>query len=167
MKANCWMGRNTVEVQDVADPSILSARDAIVKVTSTAICGSDLHLVDGYVQSMEKGDILGHEFMGEVVEVGRGISGDMLRRRPRGRAVPDRLWRVQRLSGRAVLLLREQQPQRLDGWVSPNLERTDVLPLASAARRSVRLRNECRPAPAAATPAAAPSGSRTAPARIA
>jgi threonine dehydrogenase-like Zn-dependent dehydrogenase len=73
MKAVCWMGRNSVEVREVPDPAILSSRDAIVKVTSTAICGSDLHLVDGYVPSMEKGDILGHEFMGEVVEVGSGV----------------------------------------------------------------------------------------------
>ncbi|MGW5773370.1 zinc-dependent alcohol dehydrogenase [Streptomyces longwoodensis] len=74
MKANCWTGRNSVEVLDVPDPSILSSRDAIVKITSTAICGSDLHLVDGYVPTMEKGDILGHEFMGEVVEVGPGVN---------------------------------------------------------------------------------------------
>ncbi|GHD38227.1 zinc-dependent alcohol dehydrogenase [Streptomyces galbus] len=74
MKANCWTGRNSVEVLDVPDPSILSSRDAIVKVTSTAICGSDLHLVDGYVPTMQKGDILGHEFMGEVVEVGPGVN---------------------------------------------------------------------------------------------
>ena len=64
MRANCWMGRNTVEVRDVPDPTILNARDAIVQVTSTAICGSDLHLYDGYIPTMEKGDILGHEFMG-------------------------------------------------------------------------------------------------------
>src|SRR4051795_11140931 len=74
MKANCWMGVNRVEVRDVPDPKILNPRDAIVKVTSTAICGSDLHLLDGYVPTMEKGDILGHEFMGEVVEVGPGAA---------------------------------------------------------------------------------------------
>ncbi len=73
MKANCWMGRQSVEVRDVPDPQILNARDAIVRDTSTAICGSDLHLYDGYVPTMMKGDILGHEFMGEVVEVGRGV----------------------------------------------------------------------------------------------
>ncbi|MFF0308364.1 zinc-dependent alcohol dehydrogenase [Streptosporangium sp. NPDC004379] len=70
MKATCWMGRNTVEVRDVPDPGIVNARDAVVRVTSTAICGSDLHLYDGYMPTMKKGDILGHEFMGEVVEVG-------------------------------------------------------------------------------------------------
>ncbi|MFB9705584.1 zinc-dependent alcohol dehydrogenase [Streptosporangium sandarakinum] len=70
MKATCWMGRNTVEVRNVPDPGIVNARDAVVRVTSTAICGSDLHLYDGYVPTMKKGDILGHEFMGEVVEVG-------------------------------------------------------------------------------------------------
>jgi threonine dehydrogenase-like Zn-dependent dehydrogenase len=73
MRANCWMGRNTVEVRDVPDPAILNRRDAIVKVTSTAICGSDLHLYDGYIPTMEEGDILGHEFMGYVVEVGPDV----------------------------------------------------------------------------------------------
>lgn len=79
MKANLWMSPNKVEVQEVPDPSILNDRDAIVRITSTAICGSDLHLVDGYVPTMQKGDILGHEFMGEVVEVGRGVDSSKLR----------------------------------------------------------------------------------------
>jgi threonine dehydrogenase-like Zn-dependent dehydrogenase len=70
MKAVCWMGKKKMEVQEVDDPKILNPRDCIVKVTATAICGSDLHLYDGYVPTMEKGDILGHEFMGEVVEIG-------------------------------------------------------------------------------------------------
>jgi threonine dehydrogenase-like Zn-dependent dehydrogenase len=70
MKATCWMGRNRVEVHEVPDPKILNATDAIVKISSTAICGSDLHLLDGYIPGMISGDILGHEFMGEVVEVG-------------------------------------------------------------------------------------------------
>ena len=73
MKALVWMGKKNVEVQTVEDPKILRPRDCIVKVTSTAICGSDIHLYDGVVPTMEKGDILGHEFMGEVVEVGPGV----------------------------------------------------------------------------------------------
>jgi threonine dehydrogenase-like Zn-dependent dehydrogenase len=73
MRANVWSGRNTVQVENVPDPKLLNERDAIVKITSTAICGSDLHLYDGYVPTMKRGDILGHEFMGEVVEVGRGV----------------------------------------------------------------------------------------------
>ncbi|HEV7887855.1 MAG TPA: zinc-dependent alcohol dehydrogenase [Acidimicrobiales bacterium] len=73
MRATCWAGVNRVEVRDVPDPKILNRRDAIVRVTSTAICGSDLHLYDGYMPTMEKGDILGHEFMGEVVETGPGV----------------------------------------------------------------------------------------------
>jgi threonine dehydrogenase-like Zn-dependent dehydrogenase len=73
MKANCWTGRNTVEVEEVPDPKILTERDAIVRITSTAICGSDLHLYDGYVPTMKRGDILGHEFMGEIVEKGPGV----------------------------------------------------------------------------------------------
>ena len=79
MKANCWISRNEVEVSEVPDPAILSSRDAIVRITSTAICGSDLHLLDGYVPTMQKGDVMGHEFMGEVVEVGTGIDRDKLR----------------------------------------------------------------------------------------
>ena len=73
MKANCWMGKRKVEVQNVPDPQILNQRDCIVKVTSTAICGSDLHLYNALIPFMEPGDILGHEFMGEVMEVGRGV----------------------------------------------------------------------------------------------
>jgi threonine dehydrogenase-like Zn-dependent dehydrogenase len=72
MRALVWHGRNDVRLDTVPDPTIEDPRDAIVKVTSTAICGSDLHLYDGYIPAMEKGDILGHEFMGEVVEVGSG-----------------------------------------------------------------------------------------------
>jgi threonine dehydrogenase-like Zn-dependent dehydrogenase len=73
MKATCWEGKRTVRVEEVPDPAIIDSRDAIVRVTSTAICGSDLHLHNGFVPTMERGDILGHEFMGEVVETGRGV----------------------------------------------------------------------------------------------
>lgn len=79
MKAVCWMGIDKVAVETVPDPKILNPRDAIVKITSTCICGSDLHLYDGYIPTMEQGDILGHEFMGEVVEVGAGIKPDKLK----------------------------------------------------------------------------------------
>jgi threonine dehydrogenase-like Zn-dependent dehydrogenase len=71
------MGTNRVEIRNVPDPKILNSRDAIVKITSTAICGSDLHLYDGYIPTMERGDILGHEFMGEVVEVGPGAASKL------------------------------------------------------------------------------------------
>jgi threonine dehydrogenase-like Zn-dependent dehydrogenase len=74
MKAVCWQGIGQIGVETVPDPQILNPRDAIIKVTSTAICGSDLHLYGGYVPTMYKGDILGHEFMGEVVEVGPGVT---------------------------------------------------------------------------------------------
>jgi threonine dehydrogenase-like Zn-dependent dehydrogenase len=73
MRANVWSGRNTVQVENVPDPKILNDQDAIVRITSTAICGSDLHLYDGYVPTMKRGDILGHEFMGEIVETGKGV----------------------------------------------------------------------------------------------
>jgi threonine dehydrogenase-like Zn-dependent dehydrogenase len=67
------MGKADIQVRQVPDPKILNPDDAIVRITSTAICGSDLHLYNGFIPSMEKGDILGHEFMGEVVEVGRDV----------------------------------------------------------------------------------------------
>jgi threonine dehydrogenase-like Zn-dependent dehydrogenase len=70
MRAVCWFGKKDVRVMSVPDPQIINPHDAIIKITTTAICGSDLHLYNGYIPSMEKGDILGHEFMGEVVETG-------------------------------------------------------------------------------------------------
>ena len=111
MRANVWSGRNTVQVENVPDPKILNDRDAIVKITSTAICGSDLHLYDGYIPTMKKGDILGHEFMGEVVETGRGVD-EPQGRRPRRRPVPDRLRQLLGVPARALLGLRELQPER-------------------------------------------------------
>ncbi|HEY9734750.1 MAG TPA: zinc-dependent alcohol dehydrogenase [Trichocoleus sp.] len=73
MKALCWHGAQDVRVDNVPDPKILNPRDAIIKVTSTAICGSDIHLYDGFIPTLKSGDILGHEFMGEVVEVGPAV----------------------------------------------------------------------------------------------
>ena len=73
MKALTWRGRHDVSVDEVDDPKIEEPGDAILRVTLTAICGSDLHLYDGFIPTMEKGDILGHEFMGEVVEVGTEV----------------------------------------------------------------------------------------------
>ena len=73
MKATCWTGKQKMEVRNVPDPKILNQNDCILKVTSTAICGSDLHLYNGFNPFMEPGDILGHEFMGEVVEVGKNV----------------------------------------------------------------------------------------------
>jgi threonine dehydrogenase-like Zn-dependent dehydrogenase len=73
MRAVCWYGRHDMRVQNVPDPTILNPRDAIVRITSTAICGSDLHFYDGFIPTMEKGDIVGHEFMGEVVELGSEV----------------------------------------------------------------------------------------------
>ncbi len=73
MKALCWMGKEKLEVQNVPDPKILNPHDAIIKITRTAICGSDLHLYDGYIPTMQPGDIIGHEFMGIVEEVGAEV----------------------------------------------------------------------------------------------
>lgn len=74
MKALCWHGKSDVRYETVPDPRIENARDAIVRITSTAICGSDLHLYDGYMPTMEKGDVLGHESMGEIVELGSAVT---------------------------------------------------------------------------------------------
>ena len=70
MKAVCWFGKHDMRVENVPDPQILNPHDCIVRVTRTAICGSDLHLYNGFIPTMEQGDIVGHEFMGEVVEIG-------------------------------------------------------------------------------------------------
>jgi threonine dehydrogenase-like Zn-dependent dehydrogenase len=74
MKALCWFGKHDVRVEDVPEPKIINSRDAIIKITTTAICGSDLHLYNGYIPTMQQGDILGHEFMGEVVETGASVT---------------------------------------------------------------------------------------------
>src|SRR6185437_5076371 len=79
MKAVCWMGKEKMQVHDVPEPKILNPRDAIVRVTTTCICGSDLHLYDGMIPTLAQGDILGHEFMGEVVETGPGIDREKLK----------------------------------------------------------------------------------------
>lgn len=73
MKAITWQGREDVRVEKVPDPSIVNPKDCIVRVTSTSICGSDLHLYAGRIPAMEPGDVLGHEFMGEVVDVGSAV----------------------------------------------------------------------------------------------
>ncbi len=80
MKALCWHGKGDIRHDTVPDPTIEHPRDAIIKVSSCAICGSDLHLYDGFMLGMENGDIVGHEFMGEVVEVGKETTGLKVRR---------------------------------------------------------------------------------------
>src|SRR5438270_937674 len=74
MKALCWHGKEDVRVDTVPDPKIADPGDAIVRITSTAICGSDLHLYDGFMPTMQAGDVLGHEPMGVVEEVGKGVT---------------------------------------------------------------------------------------------
>jgi len=73
MKATCYHDKHDLRVEEVPDPQILNPRDAIVRITSTAICGSDLHLYNGLIPSVLNGDILGHEFMGEVVDIGKEV----------------------------------------------------------------------------------------------
>jgi threonine dehydrogenase-like Zn-dependent dehydrogenase len=74
MKAVCWMGKSKIKTLEVADPVLLNPHDAIIKITRTAICGSDLHLFDGFIPTMEQGDVLGHEFMGIVEETGKEVT---------------------------------------------------------------------------------------------
>ena len=74
VKALCWTGINQLTIESVAEPTILNPRDAIVKVLSTVTCGSDLHLIGGYIPGVRVGDILGHEFMGEIVEIGSAVT---------------------------------------------------------------------------------------------
>ena len=85
MRALCWLGKGDVRVDTVADPEIKHPRDAIIKITACAICGSDLHLLDGYQPTMESGDILGHENMGVVVALGSNPLGADARCRARHR----------------------------------------------------------------------------------
>jgi threonine dehydrogenase-like Zn-dependent dehydrogenase len=74
MKALCWHGKNDVRIDNVPDPKVVDPRDAVLRITSTAICGSDLHLFDGFMPTMQSGDVLGHEFMGEIVELGPAVT---------------------------------------------------------------------------------------------
>ena len=73
MKALCWVGRNDLRTERVAEPKIVNEHDALVRVHLSSVCGSDLHLIDGYIPTMREGDILGHEFLGEIVEVGPSV----------------------------------------------------------------------------------------------
>ena len=113
MRAICWHGKSDVRVDTVPDPKIEDPRDAIMRITSTCICGSDLHLYDGYMPTMEAGDVLGHEPMGVVEEVGK-VGHEAQEGRPRGRPVHDLVRRVLVLRAAALLALRQLQPQRRD-----------------------------------------------------
>ena len=114
MKAITWHGKHDVRCDTVDDPEILNPRDAIIRITSTAICGSDLHLYDGYVPAMKPGDVLGHEFMGEVVE--KSAPASTLKKGQRV-VVPftDLVRPVLPLLEAAVLRLRQRQPGRQAG----------------------------------------------------
>jgi len=91
MKAVCWQGAKKMEVETVPDPKILNPRDAIIKITSTAICGSDLHLYNGYNPTMKPGDIVGHEFMGEIVELGGAFKNGNIHNKGKSLAIGDRV----------------------------------------------------------------------------
>ena len=137
MRAVCWDGTEKIQVETVPDPVILNPRDAIIKVTTTAICGSDLHIYDGYIPTMQKGDVLGHEFMGEVVEVGK----DNTRLKVGDRVVvpftiacgrcyfcKEQLWS----------LLRQLESERVDGGEAVRLLRVGPVRLFAHVRRISR-----------------------------
>ena len=117
MKALCWHGTNDIRCDSVPDPKIEDGRDVIIKVTSCAICGSDLHLMDGLMPTMKSGDILGHEFMGEVIETGLG-SQQIQEGRPYRRSVQHQLRRVPSVQARQLFRLPTLEPQRGDGGCS-------------------------------------------------
>ncbi len=132
MRANCWHGKNDVRVETVPDPKILNQTDAIIRITSSAICGSDLHLYGGFVPTMESGDILGHEFMGEVVETGREVK-NMKKGRPRGCSLSNRVRAVFLLPKGPDLRMRELESERLgrgNNAGPPNLGRVRVFAYA-------------------------------------
>ena len=114
MKALCWHGTNDIRCDNVPDPKIEDGRDVIIKVTSCAICGSDLHLMDGLMPTMKSGDILGHEFMGEVVETGSAHDQVQEGRSDR-RSLQHQLRRVPPVQTRQLFGLPAIQSQRGDG----------------------------------------------------
>ena len=109
MKALTYHGKGDIRCESVPDPMIEDPRDAVIKVTACAICGSDLHIYDGVIPQMHSGDVLGHETMGEVVEVGSSVKKPK-GRRPRCRPLHDFLRRVLVLPARLFFRLRTDQP---------------------------------------------------------
>ena len=103
MRALVWHGKEDIRCDTVTDPEIEQPRDAIVKVTSCAICGSDLHLFHNFIPAMLPGDVMGHEMMGEVVEVGPEAKRQAQGRRPGRRPVHDHLRRVRPVQARQFL----------------------------------------------------------------
>ena len=153
MKAVCWMGKHKIETLNVPDPILLNPHDAIIKVTRTAICGSDLHLYDGFIPTMEAGDILGHEFMGIVEEVGKEVT-NLKRGRPRRRAVHHRVRKLPVLQEEDLVCLRQHQSQRASDGSGVRLFRLRAVRLFAHDGRLCRRAGavcacsvcECRPA---------------------
>ena len=113
MRALTWHGKHDVRVDTVPDPEIVNPRDAIIEITSTAICGSDLHLYDAVIPGLQKGDILGHEFMGRVVD--NRPEEHAREGAARRRAVHDLVRELLSLHQAAVLRLRQLEPRRESG----------------------------------------------------
>ena len=111
MKALVWHGKEDIRYDTVSDPEIEDDRDAIIKVTSCAICGSDLHLFHNFIPAMLPGDIMGHEMMGEVVEVGKGVNGTSQEGRSHRRALHHLVRRMRAVQARQLFRLRDDQPQ--------------------------------------------------------
>ena len=146
MKALCWHGKSDVRVDTVPDPKIEDPRDAIVRITSTCICGSDLHLYDGYMPTMEAGDVLGHEPMGVVEEVGKSVTKSQ-DGRPRGRPVHDLVRDLLVLRAAALLALRQLEPQRRDRRQGDGPVAGGTLRLLAHARRLSRRPGRVPPRP--------------------
>ena len=124
MRALTWHGKHDVRVDTVDDPGIVNPRDCIIKVTATAICGSDLHLYDGYIPTMKSGDVLGHEFMGEVVETGAKI--DARKGPARRRAIHDRVRQLLSLRQASIFGVRQRVAGRQSGHRADTLWPADV-----------------------------------------
>ena len=131
MRALVWHGKEDIRCDTVTDPEIEDPRDAIVKVTSCAICGSDLHLFHNFIPAMLPGDVMGHEMMGEVVEVGSGVERQAQEGRPRRRAVHDHLRRMRPVQARQLLGLRDAPTARS---ISPTRCSATRPPACSATR---------------------------------
>ena len=112
MRALVWHGKEDIRCDTVTDPEIEEPRDAIIKVTSCAICGSDLHLFHNFIPAMLPGDVMGHEMMGEVVEVGPEAKRQAQEGRPGRRPVHDHLRRVRPVQARQFLGLRDAPTAR-------------------------------------------------------
>ena len=138
MRAICWNGVNDISTETVDDPTIVNPHDAILKVRLSTTCGSDLHFIDGYIPTMREGDVIGHEFMGEIVEVGPEVK----RLKPGDRVViPSfiscgRCWFCEQHLFSLCDNTNPNPEMQIPAWVSP-LAGSTATPTPSAATRAL------------------------------